>query len=82
MNMSNLKGFNLMDQLKPRIIMQTHFSNQSSEEAMRRWKAYSSEQPQLILAKEQVPAETSIIFMGNLAASYQKIHNLPWFGKP
>ena len=82
MNITNLKGFNLMDQLKPHIILQTHSSLKAAGEAVSRWKAYASEKPMLALNREQIPTETTIIFLGKLAESYQKIYKLDWFGKP
>lgn len=82
MNMSNMKGFNLMEQLKPRLILQTHTSLAAVEEAVKRWQGYASQQPTLVLTKELVPAETSIVFIGKTSTSYQKIHNLDWFPLP
>jgi L-ascorbate metabolism protein UlaG (beta-lactamase superfamily) len=82
MDIFNMKGFNLIDQVKPRMIIQTHSSLKATGEAVNKWKAYALEQPSLTLTRAQVPAETTIVFMGSLAVSYQKIYNLPWFGKP
>lgn len=78
MNMQNLKGFNLMEQLKPRMFIPTHSSKQANEEGMNRWKGYACEQP-CFVSKETLPAESGILFLGTLAASYQTIYELPWF---
>jgi L-ascorbate metabolism protein UlaG (beta-lactamase superfamily) len=82
MDTTNMKGFKLMDQVKPHIVIQTHSSLNASGEAAKKWKAYAAEQPSITLTREQLPAEASIIFMGSRAVSYQKIYKLPWFGKP
>ncbi len=77
MNMQNMKGFNLMEQLKPRMIIPTHSSKQANETAIQRWVGYACIQPCFVSA-ENLPAEASFLFIGNLADSYQKIYNLNW----
>ena len=76
MDIYNLKGFNLMEQLQPRVVIPTHSSLKASEEAVNRWAGYACEQP-CFINKENLPAEASILFIGNLASSYQTIYNLP-----
>jgi L-ascorbate metabolism protein UlaG (beta-lactamase superfamily) len=82
MNTINMKGFKLMDQVKPRIIVQTHSSPTAIGEAVKRWKAYFADPPAITLTREQLPAEPTIVLMGSLANDFQKIHPLPLFGKP
>jgi L-ascorbate metabolism protein UlaG (beta-lactamase superfamily) len=77
MNMENLKGFNLMEQLNPRMIIPTHSSKQATEEAVNRWAGYACEQP-CFISKENLPPEASFLFISSLAAAYQKIYDLPW----
>jgi len=80
---TNKKGFNLMNQLKPSIILQTHSSNQAAAEAIKEWKAFSMQKPVLKLTREKIPSQTTIIFMDSLLAkAYQKTFNLEWFDKP
>jgi L-ascorbate metabolism protein UlaG (beta-lactamase superfamily) len=82
MNTFNMKGFKLMDQVKPRIILQTHSSYSAMDEAVKKWKAYYAEPPVITLTREQVPADTAIVLMGSLAKDYQKTKALPLFEKP
>jgi L-ascorbate metabolism protein UlaG (beta-lactamase superfamily) len=84
MNSRNMKGFNLMDQVKPRIILHTHSSTFAVDKGVnvKGWKAYTTEQPVLTLTREQVPADTTTVLMGSLAEEYRKTNALPLFGKP
>ena len=81
MDIFNMKGYNLMDQVKPHLIFQTHTSLKATGEAVSKWKAYAVEQPQVTLSRDQIPGETTILLMGSLAVSYQNIYKLEWFGK-
>jgi hypothetical protein len=74
---SNLKGFKLMAQVKPRLIIPTHNSLDASKEAVAEWAGLAALQPRIHLHAADLPEKTSILFIGSLAPSYQKIYNLP-----
>jgi L-ascorbate metabolism protein UlaG (beta-lactamase superfamily) len=78
MDIYNLKGFNLMEQLQPRVVIPTHSSLKASEEAVNRWAGYACEQP-CFVHQGNLPGQASVLFLGNLADSYQTIYDLPWF---
>ena len=66
MTAQNKKGFNLMDQLKPKLIIPTHILDPSCATiAAEKWAAYNSYKKHLIFSIDNMPAETTIIFMGN-----------------
>lgn len=79
MSAANLKGFNLMDQVKPHLILPTHSDSASIKIAAGRWPGYYSETPTVTLSPADLPGETSLLILGMLAAPYGKIYNLtPW----
>ena len=79
MNASNLKGFNLMDQVKPRLIIPTHADKTTIQIAAERWKGYYSDLRTVTVSADNLPSETSILVLGNLAPSYGVIFKLaPW----
>lgn len=79
MSIENMKGFNLMNQLKPGIILQTHATQKTMAEAVKQWQAFSAKDSRLVLTPDKIPSKTTIIFMGNLAEPLLKLHKLEWF---
>ena len=76
MTAQNRKGFNLMDQLKPKLIIPTHiFDPSCATIAADKWIAYNSYKKHLMFSVDNMPAETTIIFMGNNANSIK----LPYY---
>jgi hypothetical protein len=64
MNAANKKGFRLMDQLKPRLIIPTHiFESTCVKMAVDKWDAYCSHKNFLSITKNNLPDRTCIIFM-------------------
>lgn len=79
MNVNNLKGFNLMNQVKPRLIIPTHSDSATIKIAVERWAGYYSDSPMVTLSSSALPADKSILFLGNMAVAYGTIYNLkPW----
>ena len=76
MNATNLKGFNLMDQVKPRLIIPTHSDNATIQIAAQRWPGYYSDSPTVTLSAGNIPSETSILVLGILAKAYGKLYKL------
>ena len=68
MTCTNKKGFNLMDQLKPKLIIPTHiFEATCVEMAAKKWDGHNSYRRYLSIAPENLSHETRIIFMGQNA---------------
>lgn len=68
MNATNKKGFKLMDQLRPRLIIPTHINQPlCAEMAVNKWIGLETYKKGLVLKKSDLPAETTIVFMGKNA---------------
>ncbi len=80
MNATNMKGFNLMDQVRPRLIIPTAFVSMATMQiAFGRWTGYFNESRTVTITPENLPAETSILPLGILAAAYNNLYHLkPW----
>lgn len=79
MNITNKKGFNLMDQLQPKLIVPfAHVSQPTIALAVEKWKGYVYTTPgAVVISPEDLPAEQSILIFGPLASAYQALFNLP-----
>jgi L-ascorbate metabolism protein UlaG (beta-lactamase superfamily) len=75
MDDKNKKGFNLANQVKPSIVIPTHFNMEAATVAAATWKATYSSEP-ISLTRASLPSETTIVFMGILAESYGSIFKL------
>lgn len=65
MNAANKMGFNLMDQLKPKLIIPTHvYEPACTKMAIKKWKAYNFYKRYVTLSRDKLPTETTIVFMG------------------
>ena len=68
MTAANKKGFNLMDQVKPKLIIPTHIHDPACAKiAADKWIGYNSYKKDLTLSIDNIPEATTIIFMGNNA---------------
>ena len=68
MSAADKKGFNLMDQLQPKLIIPTHILDPTCAAiAADKWHGFNSYKKNLTLSIENMPEETTIIFMGNNA---------------
>lgn len=76
MNMVNKKGFNLMNQLKPRLIIPTHCDLEAAKYAATVWKCSFSEKA-LRLHRGNIPGETQLVFAGESDRGFAKVLNLP-----
>lgn len=76
MDIFNMKGFNLMEQLHPRLIIPTHSSLDATKKAVARWGGYVNQQP-IFITKTMLPEKTAMLFLGGMADSYQTIFDLP-----
>jgi L-ascorbate metabolism protein UlaG (beta-lactamase superfamily) len=78
MDAANRKGINLMDQVKPRLIIPTHSDRPSLEIATGLWQGFYSNSRTVAIRSDALPAGMSILIMGNenLLSAYVKIFNL------
>jgi hypothetical protein len=67
---TNRKGFSVMAQLNPRLIIPTHNSAIAVEYEGTLWPCFYTEKPSIKLRREILTDETRLIFMGTLAPSY------------
>lgn len=78
----NLKAFNLMDQVKPKMIITTHLDLETSKYGAEIWEAYYLPNTTLTLSSPQLKgSKTKLLFMGSDAKMYGKITKAPiWPG--
>lgn len=65
MDLINKKGFNLMDQVKPKLIIPTHYNEESAKYAVTKWQGQYSEKAAIEIGLSDLTNQTKIIFMGN-----------------
>jgi len=66
----NQKGFRLMEQVKPRLLIQTHTSPAAVQYAAKLWRVLVSARPSVTVTAADLPAETSLLLLGDDAAFY------------
>jgi hypothetical protein len=79
MDSFNKKGFSLMDQVKPRLIIPTHVSSLVMKIAFERWTGYYSASSTMQFTRaalDALPAGTGILPLGSLASAYNAIYHL------
>jgi L-ascorbate metabolism protein UlaG (beta-lactamase superfamily) len=82
MDITNKKGFNLMDQVKPRLILPTHINEETARYAVQKWSGYYWDQKYLKLTLADLGDETRFLFLGQFAKGSGKIYNVPVWGSP
>ena len=70
MDATNKKGFRLMEQVKPRLVIQTHTSPAAVQYAATLWPVLVSARPSVTVTAADLPAETSLLLLGDDAAFY------------
>lgn len=63
MNIENRKGFNLMDQVKPKLIIPTHIDEATAKYAAKKWESFYIAGPLKIGKAELAGGKTKILFM-------------------
>jgi hypothetical protein len=76
MNLTNKKGFNLMQQVKPRLIIPTHIDLETARYAVTVWKSYYAEKG-LKVSRAVLTDATILVFAGENDRGYSKALNLP-----
>jgi len=79
MNMRNKKGFNLMAQAKPKLIIPTHgrFDMEVVEYAMELWDVLATDANPVTIDRSDLSDETKLLLWGEVAPSFQTIYDLP-----
>ena len=72
----NRKGFNQMNQVKPKLFIPTHMSNETAAIAAKEWKAAWATGP-ITISKDRLPGETTCLFMGLQAESMGTVLKVP-----
>jgi hypothetical protein len=76
MTLENKNGFNLMDQIKPKLIIPTHHvSPEGIEYAVEKWGGYALNSP-LHITSADLPTETKLLVMGFMADAYKSLYSL------
>jgi L-ascorbate metabolism protein UlaG (beta-lactamase superfamily) len=78
MDATNRKGINLMNQVKPRLIIPTHSDRPSLEIATGLWQGFYSNSRTVAIRQDDLTVGTSILILGNpnLLTAYVKMFNL------
>jgi L-ascorbate metabolism protein UlaG (beta-lactamase superfamily) len=74
---TNTREIQIVNDLKPRLLIPTHTALAGVQAAGKEWSAQYSTNPSVTIAKDQLPASTSMLFMGQLAPSYGAILKAP-----
>ncbi len=69
-DVKNRKAFKLMQQLKPRLIVQTHSSLPAVKYAATLWPVLFSKRTGVILTPDRLPKKTSLLLLGEEGAYY------------
>jgi formylglycine-generating enzyme required for sulfatase activity len=76
MDATNQKGFKLMEQLNPRLIIPTHVNYDTAQLAAGRWDGLYTDLSSVTLCPENLSDQTQILFMGQAATNYAPRLNL------
>jgi len=79
MYLRNKKGFNLMAQANPKLIIPTHggINMDIIEYAMELWDVLAADTNPVTIDRSDLSDETKFIVLGDLAPSFKKIYDLP-----
>jgi hypothetical protein len=78
MDATNRTGFNQMDQVKPRLIIPTHYDRASLEIAAGLWPGFYAKTRTVMLSPASIPEKTSLLLMGAeyTVGSYASLYKL------
>ncbi len=84
MNLENLKGYQLMEQLNPRIIIPHHgaFNEDAVRQAMDRWNVVCAPGDCLRLSPDMLPEKTTVLLMGEMTGYTMETFNLETWPYP
>jgi Beta-lactamase superfamily domain len=78
MDINNEKGFKLVKQINPKILIPTH-ANGAIEKAVKLWNGKYSSNDLLEISKDKLPQNTTVVIMGAMKNAYKKMYNLEAF---
>ncbi len=73
MGVNNKKGFNLINQINPKLIIPTHINNEAAKYARTLWDCYYSDGKALSISRRNLPKKTQLLFLGNDANKYAEL---------
>lgn len=76
MDADNLKGFNLMEQVRPLLFIPTHSDNDTIKIAVERWKGFYSASRSITISSARLAPARSVLILGSMAVPYGKVFNL------
>lgn len=79
MNAANQKGFHLMQQVQPKLIIPTHIDGATMKIAAELWGGYASPNPAPVRITD-LPAQTRLLVLGSTAEMYQSDLQLDAWG--
>lgn len=77
MDLRNKKGFNLMAQVKPKLIVPTHGRMRAIEYAMELWEVFATDAIAVTVSRSDLSDGTKMLVMGSGASSLKKNYDLP-----
>jgi L-ascorbate metabolism protein UlaG (beta-lactamase superfamily) len=84
MSLANKKGFNQMEQVKPKLFVPTHSSLEALEYALELWKEGYADTNPVAIGRSDLPAGgTKLLIVADelMASAYQKALGLPKWGR-
>lgn len=72
----NLKGLNLMEQVRPRVFIPTHSDTDTMKIAVERWKGFYSTSRTIAISSATLPPARSILILGSMSVPYGKVLKL------
>jgi L-ascorbate metabolism protein UlaG (beta-lactamase superfamily) len=78
MNLQNMKGFNLMDQVQPKLIIPTHTALDVLEIVAEKWEGFQTQTwPILVDRSMLVEGQTRFLAVGVYAKASENLHSFP-----
>ncbi|HNT73579.1 MAG TPA: MBL fold metallo-hydrolase [Anaerolineae bacterium] len=74
-DVKNKIGFNLMAQVKPKVIIPTHYNKAALEYALQLWPGFYAGK-QVTFSRDQLTDETRLLILGGMGEIYQKTYAL------
>jgi hypothetical protein len=81
MGIDDRRGFNLVNQVRPRVVIPTGLDIQTAKYAAQQWPGFFCDQKELKITQDQLPEKTSVLLMGPDAKRYGKICKVPKFNQ-
>ena len=76
MSAENQKGLQLMDQVKPQLVIPTHINLDAAKLTLERYVGYYTDKPSVRICKSMLGDQASILYMGEWAVEFAGTLNL------